>query len=116
MAVAILLLAIAASDVQPFPTQKSECQWVRGQYEIANGSRVHRLAVFGSTHSLSFDVNDEIIPAPFEALKARGKFHPLGDAISGSFKVCALEAYIRGHLQRVHLLEARNLRIYHKRD
>jgi hypothetical protein len=106
-----LLLASSPVHAQSFPVRVDQCQWVHGRYAIANGSMIHRIWVIGTNHVLNLDVEDEATPPPLKRIVSTGSYEPWKDRLFGDFYVCAREHHIAGHMQRVHLLRTRNLRI-----
>jgi hypothetical protein len=114
---ALLLLASSAVHAQPALARAGDCGWVHGHYVVANGSRIHRIFVLGTGHALSLDFPDEgegTVRDPFRHLYGRGRFTPFQDEIYGDFYVCARERHVSGHMQWVHLLRMKNLRIVHR--
>jgi len=108
-----LIAALLLAGAQPALAKAGDCGWVHGRYAIANGSRVHRIWMIGTNHELNLDVADEAPgePRPLKHILATPGYEPWSDRLFGDFYVCARERRIRGHMQTVHLIRARNLRI-----
>ena len=108
-----LIVAMLFAAAQPQLAKAGDCGWVHGRYSIANGSRVHRIWVIGTDHYLSLDVADEAPgePQPLQRIFRTPGYEPMSDWLYGDFYVCARERRIKGHMQTVHLVGTRNLRI-----
>ena len=106
-----LIAALLLAGAQPQLARVGDCGWVHGRYVIANGSMVHRVWVIGTNHVLNLDVADEATPPPLMRIFRTAGYEPWLDRVSGDFYVCARERRIQGHMQRVHLIRTRNVRI-----
>ena len=107
-----LLAAANTAQAQPAHIRAGDCGWVRGRYEVSNGTRIHRIRPVGARRLLSLDIPDEgKPPEPLKRLYASGQFRPFHNRIFGDFYVCARESRKAGHMQNVHLGAVRRLRI-----
>ena len=107
-----LLLALLAASAQPALFKTGDCGWVRGRYDVANGSRVHRIWMIGTSHLLSLDIPDEgYAPPPLKRYYDSRAFRPFRTRMFADFYVCARRERVRGHMQEVHLERVRNVRI-----
>ena len=110
-----LVAALLLAGAQPPLAKVGDCGWVHGRYVIANGSRVHRIWIIGTNHELNLDVADEAPgePRPLKRIFATPGYDPTVDRLFGDFYVCARERRIKGLMQTVHLIRAKNLHIAH---
>jgi len=106
-----LIAALFLAAVQPQLARAGDCGWVHGRYAISNGSMIHRIWVIGTSHVLNLDVADEAAPSPLKRIIGTPGYEPWSDRLFGDFYVCARAQRIQGHMQRVHLIRTRNLRI-----
>jgi len=104
-------VALLLAATQPQLARAGDCGWVHGRYAISNGSMIHRIWVIGTSHVLNLDVADEAAPSPLKRIIGTRGYEPWSDRIFGDFYVCARAQRIQGHMQRVHLIRTRNLRI-----
>ncbi len=72
---------------------------------------IHRIWVIGTHHVLNLDVDDEATPQPLARIFKTEGYKPWEDRLVGDFYVCARVQHRPEHMQRVHLLKTRNLRI-----
>ena len=115
-AIAVSSTAGAASARAWFPHRTGECGWVHGRYLITNGAGVRRIWVIGTSHVINIPDSDTQISRSllayenhFKDLYAVSRGNGFDPSLYGDFKVCASEAYIRGHMQSVRIRQARRL-------
>jgi hypothetical protein len=71
--------------------------------------------MIGTDHVLSLDFPDEGEGSAVDPLRhLYDRFTPFQDEIFADFYVCARERRILGHMQSVHLMRMKNLRIVHR--
>ena len=100
----VLLTASLGPGIAHFPTRAGQCQWVRGRFSVANGSRINRLWVRDTRHVLNLRDGDEKVPP---VIRRYWNDRPFAHSLWGDFYVCAREHYIPGHMQQVRILRAR---------
>ena len=105
------LAALALTVAQPQLARRGDCGWVHGRYDVANGTRIHRIWMIGSDHILSVDTPDEGAGDAAGAMtRLYGRFAPSDEDIFGDFYVCADEPRISGQMQWVRLKRVKNVR------
>jgi hypothetical protein len=106
---AALLLAAPAGIAPPAPSPRS-CRWVRGRFNLWNGSSVRRIWILGTHRIVALRDADADLPEPVEQyLEQAPHYLRKRDGLFGDFRVCALEPLRPGLMQHVRLAAVRNL-------
>jgi hypothetical protein len=108
-----LLLATAPTGPSAtIPRHVGQCSWVRGRFNVSNGSSLNRLWVVGSGHLLALRDDDQNVPSAIWRLWNQP--NPFDYELWGEFRVCARERWISGHMQHVRITAARKTLLRHR--
>ncbi|MGJ3649260.1 hypothetical protein ACLB0R_12420 [Sphingomonas sp. GlSt437] len=91
------------------PKLINECKWVRGRFDVWNGSGVRRIWIIGTHRLIALRDDDDNTPSEIQKFVYSGP-HPKNEGgLRGDFHVCALEPSLPRHMQHVRLIATRNL-------
>jgi hypothetical protein len=107
----LIVLALLTTPITGVAPQQSSgaCKWVRGRFNVWNGSSVRRIWVIGTHHLVALRDDDESAPKEIQKYIYSGPFLTKADGLFGDFRVCALEHAQVGHMQHVRVTATRHL-------
>ena len=106
--IAAALLMAPVAEAGP-PQAAGTCKWVRGRFDVWNGSSVRRIWVIGTHRLIALRDEDGTAPAIIQKYVYAGPFLRRADGLFGYFRVCALERSRPGHMQHVRIVAVKKL-------
>ena len=106
LAAALLIAPMAGADP---PQTTGTCKWVRGRFNVWNGSSVRRIWIIGTHRLIALRDDDESAPGVLQKYIDTGPHLGKADGLFGNFRVCALEPSRAGHMQHVRIVAAKHL-------
>lgn len=108
IAIAAALLILPAQAGSP-PRVTESCKWVRGRFNVWNGSGVRRIWVIGTHRLIALRDEDENAPKEIQDYVYSGPYRLKADGLFGEFHVCPVEPHRAGHMQHVRIIGTRRL-------
>ncbi|MEA3034058.1 MAG: hypothetical protein QOH86_2074 [Sphingomonadales bacterium] len=110
---AAALAAVAPAASGP-PARAGECKWVRGRFNVWNGSGIQRIWVIGTRRMIALYDFDQDVPPEIRRYEAGTTEYRdrEADGLYGDFFVCARERSRPGWMQHVRVVRTRRL-VFH---
>jgi len=106
----VTIALFAASLPANIPLRSTgACTWVRGRFNVWNGSGVRRIWVIGTHRLLALRDSDDSVPKAIDDYVSSGPYVLKADGLYGDFKVCALEPRRLRQMQHVRVIAVRRL-------
>ncbi|MBX9883156.1 MAG: hypothetical protein K2X73_14445 [Sphingomonas sp.] len=88
LALAAALILASPSMIGP-PRIAGDCKWVRGRFDVWNGSSVRRIWIIGTHRLIALRDEDGDVPKEIRDYVYSGPFLLKADGLFGYFRVCA---------------------------